>query len=115
MTFVLVLVFLYALFSLIILLGLDDKRPLSKEVERLIHEKIKTGIAVSFDNGRSGWIYTYPNKLRFNWFPFLIRYTFDDLGWIPFWSPLARELKELSKKRKAEERANKLTKYGLGD
>lgn len=112
MTFVLVLVLLYALFSLIILLGLDDKRPLSKEVERLIHEKIKTGISVSFDRGRSGWIYTYPNKLRFSWFPFLIRYTFDDLGWIPFWSPLARELK---KREMVKDGAKKLTRYGLGD
>ena len=117
MTFVLTLVlFMYIFLSLINFLGLDDKRRLSKEIEGKILGKIKERVVVSFDAGDGdGHIYTYPNKLRFRRFPFLIRYVFDDLGWIPFWSPLARELKRLSKKRKDEEKMKKLLRYGLGE
>jgi hypothetical protein len=99
--------------NLIIFLIMDNKHPLSKKEQGMILEKIKSGIWVSHITNRDGEILTYPHHLRFIWYPFIIRYEFIGLGWIPVWSPLARELARIYKESKRNKRLSNLKRYGL--
>lgn len=119
MTFLLFLAFLvltgYGFFTLIAYFSLNYKRALTKQEQEMLLNKITTS-NILFSNDGSGSLpsgsynmYT----LNFTRTPFFFRYEFDKLGWVPWYSPVAKELNKRFEDYKVQERIKTFKNFGL--
>lgn len=121
MTFLFFLAFIalgtYIIRTLISYLSLDYKRPLTKQEQEMLLNKLRTS-NIMFSNDGDGRLPGSDYRLwalDFKRTPFFFRYKFDRLGWVPWYSPVAKEVNKRFEEYKAQERMNTFKNYGLMD
>ena len=105
----------YGLITLIAYLSLNYNRPLTKQEQEMLLSKLRTSNILFSDDGSGrlpGGNYNMW-ALDFKRTPFFFRYEFERLGWVPWYSPVAKELKERFNQHKVQERIDTFKKYGL--
>lgn len=114
--FLSVIIFLiYSFIGAIYFSCMDVKRQLTKQEQEVLLNKIKTS-NVMFTDGGDGQICTGTRTywdIEFEWSPFPMQYYFKKLGWVSWFSPVAKELSKRRKQYKEEQFKSTLQKYGL--
>jgi hypothetical protein len=119
MTFLFFLIFLvlaiYGFLTLVAFLRLANKLPLPKKEQELLLNKIRTS-NILFTNGGGGTIPAGNYQMwsiNFSRSPFFFTYEFGSLGWVPWYSPVTKEVNKRFQEYKIQERTYALKKYGI--
>ena len=105
----------YSFITLIAYLRLDYKRPLTKQEQEMLLNKIRTS-NIMFSNDGGGRLPGGEYSIRpldFKRTPLFFKYEFDKVGWVPWYSPVAKELNKRFEDYKVQERMNTFKNYGL--